>query len=207
MKRKVSIVLVIAMLALALASCSGGAAAGGKTQGIYLSPASMTYSNFRPGYNYYTLSFTQEELTLLDNSTYCLVISASTFSGIELSESTSDASGNERANSVTKLYGTYTSKPNDLDEDMLDVTLSSPSRITKSNDQQYWLDTDAWTEAMGKIVIPPAGRDENGNAIIDENAAPWTAQQYLESLAFGEKTIQVNGKTASFDFDAELIVA
>ena len=49
--------------------------------------------------------------------------------------------------------------------------------------------------------------DENGNAIIDENAAPWTAQQYLESLAFGEKTIQVNGKTASFDFDAELIVA
>ena len=129
-----------------------------------------------------------------------LVISASTFSALELAESTNDAKGNERENYITKIYGTYTSAVNDLDEDLLDVTLSAPTRVVKSYDQTYWLDTDAWTDNMGKLVVPPTGYDDNGQPIRDENATPWTAQQYLESVTLTTTTIQVNQKTASFDF-------
>ena len=90
---------------------------------------------------------------------------------------------------------------NDLDEDLLDVTISAPTRIVMSNDQTYWLDTDNWTEAMGKIVVPPAGVDmTTGAPIVDENAEPWTAEQYLASKAFADVTIQANQKTSSFDY-------
>ena len=50
--------------------------------------------------------------------------------------------GNERDNSITKYYGTYTSVPNDLDEDLLDVTLAAPTRIIVAYDGQYYLDSD-----------------------------------------------------------------
>ena len=42
-----------------------------------------------------------------------------------------------------------------------------------------------------------ARHDDNGNPIYDQNAEPWTAQQYLEDIAFPEMTIQVNQKTAA----------
>ena len=146
-------------------------------------------------------TFAHQELTILDDNTYCLIISESTFSALELAESTNDAKGNERNNSVIKYYGTYTSKVNDLDEDLLDITISAPTRVVMTNDQTYWLDTDNWTEAMGKIVVPPTGFDmTTGTPIMDENAEPWTAEQYLASKAFSDVVIQANQKTASFDF-------
>ena len=41
----------------------------------------------------------------------------------------------------SKFYGTYTSQTNDLDEDLLDVTLAAPTRVVRSFDQLYWVDT------------------------------------------------------------------
>ena len=88
-----------------------------------------------------------------------------------------------------------------VDEDLLDVTLTAPTRIVMTYDQNYWLDTDNWTDEMGALVVPAAGYDTNtGAAIKDENAETWTAEQYLASKAFAEVTIQANQKTASFDF-------
>lgn len=201
MKKFMSIILAAALMVCVLAGCgSNGSSAGGKITGIYLSPANLSYSNMRPQYNYYLTTFTQQELTLMDDNTYCLIISASTFSALELAESTQDAKGNERTNYITKLYGTYTSKTNDLDDDLLDVTLANPTRVVKSYDQTYWLDTDNWTDAMGKAVTPPSGYDDNGNPIVDPNAAAWTAAQYLESVTLKTTSIQANQKTASFDF-------
>ena len=204
MKKTIAILLAAVMLVCALASCSGGgnaAASSAKITGVYLSPAQLTYRNMRPTYNYYLTTFAHEELTLLDDGTYCLILSSSTFSALELAESTNDAKGNERDNFITKVYGTYTSQVNDLDEDYLDVTLSAPTRVVKSYDQNYWLDTDNWTEAMGKKVIPATGVDpDTGAAIYDENAQPLNAQEYLESLGFKAQTIQANQKSASFDY-------
>ena len=199
MKKILSIILAVALVACLFTAC--GAAEEAKVTGIYLSPAKLSYQNMRPTYNYYLTTFAHQELTLNDDGTYCLIISSSTFSALELAESTNDAKGNERTNSITKYYGNYTSQVNDLDEDLLDVTISAPTRIVMSNDQTYWLDTDNWTEAMGKIVVPPAGFDTTtGTPIADENAQPWTAEQYLASKAFADVTIQANQKTASFDY-------
>ena len=196
---KLVTLFLAAAMALSLAACSSGKAAG-KITGIYLSPAQLSYINMRPEYNYYLTTFTQQEITLMDDNTYCLEVSAATFSALELAESTSDAKGNERENSITKFYGTYTSQVNDLDEDLLDVTLAAPTRVVRSFDQLYWADTDNWSEAMGKAVTPTQIDPNTGAPIVDENAQPWTAQQFLESVAFPETTVQVNVKTSSFDF-------
>jgi len=199
MKKLLSIILTVVLVACLFTAC--GAAPEAKVTGMFLSPAKLSYANMRPQYNYYVTTFAHQELTILDDNTYCLIISESTFSALELAESTNDAKGNERNNSVIKYYGTYTSKVNDLDEDLLDITISAPTRVVMTNDQTYWLDTDNWTDAMGKAVTPPSGiNPETGAAIVDENAAAWTAEQYLESKAFAETTIQVNQKTASFDY-------
>ena len=196
-KKLVTLFLTAAM-ALSLAACGGKA--DGKITGIYLSPAQLSYTNMRPEYNYYLTTFTQQEITLMDDNTYCLEVSAATLSALELSESTSDAKGNERENSITKFYGTYTSQVNDLDEHLLDVTLAAPTRVVRSFDQLYWADTDNWNDAMGKAVTPTQTDPNTGAPIVDENAQPWTAQQFLESVAFPETTVQVNVKTSSFDF-------
>ena len=200
MKTKLTLILCV-VLALCLVAGCGEAkeAPAAKITGVYLSPASYEYSNMRPDYNFYLLSYAQSEVTLYDNNTYEVIVSASTFSGIELSESTNDATANERTNSITKFFGTYTSKTNDLDDDLLDVTLAKPTRIVKSFDQRYWLDTANWTETMGKYVIP-AETDPTTGAAIAGTGDPWTAQQYLDANAFAETTIQVNVKTSSFDY-------
>lgn len=204
MKKIISVLLVVAMMACLLSACGGKAPeakAAGKTTGIYLTPAQLSYSNMRPQYNYYTTTFTQQELTLMDDNTYCLIISASMFSALELAESTNDAKGNERTNFITKVYGTCTSKPNDLDDDLLDVTLGAVTRVVKSYDQTYFIDTDAWNDTMGKAVVPPVGVDQTtGAPIYDENAKPLTAQEYLATIKLAETEIQVNNKLATFDF-------
>ena len=200
MKKMIALVLVLVLAACLLTACDT-AQAEVKVVGMYLTPAKLTYQNMRPTYNYYLTTYTHQELTLNDDGTYCLIISESTFSALELAESTNDAKGNERTNSIYKYYGNYTSQVNELDEDLLDVTLTAPTRVVATNDQSYWLDTDNWDDKMAKVVIPPAGIDMNtGAAIADENASPWTAEQYLASKAFADVTIQANQKTASFDF-------
>ena len=168
--KRLAALALSALMVLALAACGGGSA-GGKTTGIYLTPGRLSYQNMRPQYNYYLTTFDQQELTLMDDETYCLVISSSCFSALELAESTNDAKGNERTNYIVKFYGTYTSQVNDLDEDLLDVTLSAPTRVVRSQDQTYWLDTDNWNDDMGKAVVPGT-IDTTTGAALDRRAVP-----------------------------------
>ena len=168
MKKTLAIFLTIAMMSFMLVACGDGANAAtkeAKTTGIYLSPAQLSYTNMRPQYNYYLTTFTQQELTLMDDNTFCLIISSSCFSALELAESTNDAKGNERTNYITKVYGECTSKPNDLDEDLVDVTLGKITRVVKSYDQTYYVDTANWNDTMGKAVQPPVGTDEHTGGI------------------------------------------
>lgn len=203
---KLAAFALAAAMALTLAACGGGGkASAGKVTGVYLSPASLSYANMRPQYNYYLTTFAQQEITLMDDNTYCLVVSSSTFSALELAESTNDAKGNERENYVTKFYGAYTSQANDLDEDLLDVKLSAPTRVVRSFDQLYWADTGNWNDAMGKAVVPADVDPSTGAPVANPDAQPWTAQQYLESLTFPETTVQLNTKTSSFDFTADFM--
>ena len=206
--RRLTALALAALMVLSLAACggNGGGSGGGKVTGVYLSPAQLGYSNMRPQYNYYLTTFDQQEITLMDDNTYCLILSSACFSALELAESTNDAKGNERTNYITKFYGTYTSQVNDLDEDLLDVTLSTPTRVVSSYDQTYWLDTHNSNDDMGKAVIPAQIDPSTGAAVADPNATPWTAEQYLESVAYPETTVQLNTKTASFDFTPGFLV-
>ena len=206
--KRLTALALAALMVLSLAACggNGGGSGGGKVTGVYHSPAQLGYSNMRPQYNYYLTTFDQQEITLMDDNTYCLILSSACFSALELAESTNDAKGNERTNYITKFYGTYTSQVNDLDEDLLDVTLSTPTRVVSSYDQTYWLDTDNWNDDMGKAVIPAQIDPSTGAAVADPNATPWTAEQYLESVAYPETTVQLNTKTASFDFTPGFLV-
>lgn len=203
MKKTLAIFLTVAMMSFMLVACGDSAAAAkeAKTTGIYLSPAQLSYSNMRPQYNYYLTTFTQQELTLMDDNTYCLIISSSCFSALELAESTNDAKGNERTNYITKIYGTCTSKPNDLDDDLVDVSLGKITRVVKSYDQTYFVDTANWNDAMGKAVQPPVGTDPTtGAPIYDENAKPLTAEEYIATITLAETEIQVNNKLCTFDY-------
>lgn len=203
MKKFTKILLVALMTVtaafacVALGACSGEA----KIKGVYLSPAEMSYVNMRPGYNYYLTTFTHQELTLNEDGTYCLIVSSSTFSAIELSETTQDAKGNERDNSIVKYYGKYTSAVNELDEDLLDITLQKPTRIIANKDGNYYIDTANWTEEMGKNTRVPSGYDTaTGNPIIDENTPNQTAEGYLNLNAFNEVKAQANAKKALLDY-------
>ncbi len=201
MKKTISLILAAILLMGVLSACgSSASAAPAKVQNIFLSPAQLTYQNMRPEYNYYLTTYSMEELTLLDDGTYCLQLMSATFSALELAESTSDAKGNERMNQVVKLYGTFTSKPNEFDDYYLDVSLSAPTRAVVSYYQSYWLDTDNWTEQMGLKVRPASSYDENGNPVIDPNAPAVSAEDYLKTFSFTGADIQANQKSATFDY-------
>ena len=201
MKKKLMLTIVAVMVAILILACAGAAKPSGsaKIKGVYLSPAKADYSNMRPTYNFYLYNYAQSEITLYEDGTYQIIVSDATFSAVVLDESTNDHTENERTNSITKLFGTYTSAPNDLDEDLTDVTLSQPTRLIRSFDQQYYVDTDNWTDAMGKAVADKQS-DETG-AIVGYGD-PLTAAEYLAKMTFtGTKTVQVNEKLCSFDFD------
>jgi len=202
MKKKLVLVMVAVMVAVMILACAGASKSTGasKIKGVYLSKANADYSNMRPTYNYYLYNYAQSEVTLYEDGTYMVIVSDATFSAVILDESTNDHSENERTNSITKLFGTYTSEPNEFDDQFSEVKLSAPTRIIRSFDQQYWVDTDNWTEDMGKAVAEKQ-IDETG-AVVGAGD-PLTAEQYLASAAFtGEKQIEVDEKLCTFDFDS-----
>ena len=59
---------------------------------------------------------------------------------------------------------------------------------------------------MGKAVVPGTIDTTTGATVADPNATPWTAEQYLESVAYPETTVQLNTKTVSFDFTPGFLV-
>jgi len=153
--------LLTAVLAAAtLASCGGGnscpvepsksegSTAVAKISHRFISPATMTYVNFRPTYNYYLVTFSFETLELYDDNTYDLSVSSSTFSAVVIPEEGDNASANENANSLLHYCGTYTSAVDDLDDTTLNINLSASTRIYGVSDEKGAIDTDNWTEDM-----------------------------------------------------------
>ncbi len=204
MKKLSKLLATLLLMATAVVSCLIFGACGASEAaitGVYLSPSQMTYVNMRPSYNYYLTTFTHQELTLYDDGTYCLIESSSQFSAVVLPEEGNTASANERANYVTKYYGAYTSAVNELDTDLIDITLEAPTRIVKNNDSEYFLDTANWTENMGKLTRVPSGVDmSTGQPIIDENTPNETAEGYLARYAFKATSAQANTKKAQLDY-------
>ena len=201
MKKKLMLTIVAVMVAILILACAGAAKPSGsaKIKGVYLSPAKADYSNMRPSYNFYLYNYAQSEITLYEDGTYEIIVSDATFSAVVLDESTNDHTENERTNSITKLFGTYTSAPNDLDEDLTDVTLSigEVSRVSFAK-SSFGTTSGEDLEAIHAAIW--GEKDETG-AIVGYGD-PLTAAEYLAKMTFtGTKTVQVNEKLCSFDFD------
>ena len=218
MKKILSIGLLTAVGALmSLTSCGGGSEKGSanssasasdpvdsasssaehvvkerKLTGSYLTGAKLSYMNMRPTYNYYTTTFSFEGLETYSDNSYVFTLASMSYSGLNLPGEGNDASGSERENFVKKFYGTYSSKTNELDEGMLDITLEVPTRVTNAYNCQYFADTATWTDATAAAV----SKDSYGN----ESETKYTAETYLASQAFNKTTVSVTTATASFDY-------
>ena len=146
------------------------------TQG-FSSPAQFVYMNARPQYNYYTTTFVFETLDLFDDNTYQFNVISMTFSGVVLPEEGSDGSGNERENSQFTSFGTYTAAEDELDPEILAVSLSESKRLVVRNDAAAFYDTDNWTAAMSKAAGSHYEYDENYQQRLVEGEK--TAAEYL----------------------------
>lgn len=166
-----------------------------KLVGNYLTPAKLGYMNVRPQYNYYVTTYSYQHLQTFDNNQYVLTVVSNSYSALILPEEGNDATGNERANTIERYMGTYTSEVDELDEDTLNVTLSVPTRYTLSNDSQYYVDTANWDEAAKTHTAVKTGEGEDAATTVYE-----TASDYLKTKAFVETTIPVTKATGQFDY-------
>ena len=144
----------------ALVSCGGNsgsaAPAAAKMENLFVTEQRLTYANSRPDHNYYTTTFTFEELELYSDKTYKLTVSACTFSALVLPEEGQAASGNARDQSFMSYYGSFTYEVDDLDDKLWIITFGEVTRISGFRygsilDTNGIIDTDNWSEDMKKV--------------------------------------------------------
>lgn len=155
--------------------------------GAYISPAVLQYQNMRPTNNYYVTTFSFETIQLYSDNTYCLTLDSSCFSGVVLPDVGNDATGSARESSVTRYYGTCTQKTNELDEDTLDVSLATPTRIVRNFNSNFYVDSENFH--------PVTGTGAYFNKVTYE-----TKEDFMKALAFKLVDVSVSKTAASFDF-------
>lgn len=155
--------------------------------GAYISPAVLQYQNMRPANNYYVTTFSFETIQLYSDNTYCLTLDSSYFSGVVLPDVGNDATGSARESSVTRYYGTCTQKTNELDEDTLDVSLATPTRIVRNFNSNFYVDSENFH--------PVTGTGAYFNKVTYE-----TKEDFMKALAFKPVDVSVSKTAASFDF-------
>lgn len=155
--------------------------------GAYISPAVLQYQNMRPANNYYVTTFSFETIQLYSDNTYCLTLDSSCFSGVFLPDVGNDATGSARESSVTRYYGTCTQKTNELDEDTLDVSLATPTRIVRNFNSNFYVDSENFH--------PVTGTGAYFNKVTYE-----TKEDFMKALAFKPVDVSVSKTAASFDF-------
>lgn len=155
--------------------------------GAYISPAVLQYQNMRPANQIYWTTFSFETIQLYSDNTYCLTLDSSCFSGVVLPDVGNDATGSARESSVTRYYGTCTQKTNELDEDTLDVSLATPTRIVRNFNSNYYVDSENFHSVTGTGAY--------FNKVTYE-----TKEDFMKALAFKPVDVSVSKKAASFDF-------
>lgn len=155
--------------------------------GAYISPAVLQYQNMRPTNQIYWTTFSFETIQLYSDNTYCLTLDSSCFSGVVLPDVGNDATGSARESSVTRYYGTCTQKTNELDEDTLDVSLATPTRIVRNFNSNFYVDSENFH--------PVTGTGAYFNKVTYE-----TKEDFMKALAFKPVNVSVSKTAASFDF-------
>lgn len=155
--------------------------------GAYISPAVLQYQNMRPTNQIYWTTFSFETIQLYSDNTYCLTLDSSCFSEVVLPDVGNDATGSARESSVTRYYGTCTQKTNELDEDTLDVSLATPTRIVRNFNSNFYVDSENFH--------PVTGTGAYFNKVTYE-----TKEDFMKALAFKPVNVSVSKTAASFDF-------
>lgn len=172
---------------MAFTAC-GGAPALTETYGS----SSHTFMSAYPGYTFKQLTTIVQTINVYDDGTYMLVQNSRSLSGdLSFDPSNSgdtDISGVSNRGYETKIfYGTYTSAE---EEGMITLTISAPTGAVYVSSGGAmgggYYTTYAWTDEMSA-----AAGGENG---------AMTAEQYLESVSYGEKSIIVDTSTMSFTY-------
>lgn len=172
---------------MAFTAC-GGAPALTATYGS----SSHTFMSFYPGHTFKRLTTIVQTINVYDDGTYMLVQNSRSLSGsLAFDPSNSgdtDISGVSNRGYETKIfYGTYTSAE---EEGMITLTISAPTGAVYVSSGGAmgggYYTTYAWTDKMSA-----AAGGENG---------AMTAEQYLESVSYGEKSIIVDTSTMSFTY-------
>ena len=172
---------------MAFTAC-GGAPALTATYGS----SSHTFMSAYPGYTFKQLTTIVQTINVYDDGTYMLVQNSRSLSGdLSFDPSNSgdtDISGVSNRGYETKIfYGTYTSAE---EEGMITLTISAPTGAVY---------VSSGGAMGGRYYTTYAWTDEMSAAAGGENGA-MTAEQYLESVSYGEKSIIVDTSTMSFTY-------
>lgn len=172
---------------MAFTAC-GGAPALTATYGS----SSHTFMSAYPGYTFKQLTTIVQTINVYDDGTYMLVQNSRSLSGSLAFDPSNtgdtDISGVSDRGYETKIfYGTYTSAEED---GMITLTISAPTGAVYVSSGGTmgggYYTTYAWTDEMSAA----AGGEDGA----------MTAEQYLESVSYGEKSIIVDTSTMSFTY-------
>jgi len=193
MMKKFYKILATALMVATIATFAVFAAACGEPQkavsmtGMYGS-GSYSFMSAYPGYTFKQVTTSVQTLTTYDDGTYVLTVTTKNLSGDlsfdpENKGDTATTGTNDRGQTVTNYYGTFTSTEA---EGVLTVVLATPTAVTYIGSGNLtggagYYNTNAWTEAM-------AGEDA------------LTAEAYLAKLAFAQTTVVIDTTTNGFTY-------
>ncbi len=171
---------------MAFTAC-GGAPALTATYGS----SSHTFMSAYPQYTFKQLTTIVQTINVYDDGTYMLVQNSRSLSGsLSFDPSNSgdtNISASDRGYETKIFYGTYTSAE---EEGMITLTISAPTGAVYVSSGGTmgggYYTTYAWTDEMSAA----AGGEDGA----------MTAEQYLESVSYGEKSIIVDTSTMSFTY-------
>lgn len=196
---------VAATAGLALTACGETQA---KVTGNYMSENANTFANFNvdamPGvtYNYYTLTYSGQQIQTFDDGTYCLTEHSETYSAIDVGKDIPSkvGIGNDQGHTIVEYYGTYTAKTDS--EGDITLTLARPTRIVESSSKRaVLLDTAAWTDEMAKAVVSQGMTQEQ---VMDKDGNPLTGATFIDYKITMEWNCEifVNGTSKTFSYFA-----
>lgn len=199
MKTKKTIFTLLAVTAvsaatLGLTACGGSSAAN--MTGNYISNDTISYSNFLPTYNYFTLTSTTQEIETYDDGTYCFSTYETLYSNVSFGADVAagEETWNDQRMMITRYYGEYTSEE-DTDTNTLTITMSVPTRVTYARTGYLTIDTENWTDDMANSIV-----DYQGAAQTDSDGNAYTAETYLASVVDGMSSTSVIINLSTYKF-------
>lgn len=163
-------IMAVVCLSVSLAACGETTA---KSTGFYSSSNKhVTYANFQPKYNLYTLTLYTETIETFNDNTYCLTVNSVAISNVNFGEDTKslncDYAGmkdedkefiiagqenweasryNDKDDITTKYYGTYEVVKESETSKTIKLQVPTSVFYAKKGDATHY-DTANWTETM-----------------------------------------------------------